>query len=159
MLTDTPLATPRVVAWNLERLRLKEKFMDYRYLGRTGAQVSPLCLGTMMFGAWGNANVTDTIRVIHHAFDAGINFVDSADGYSAGKSEVIVGKALKRRRDDVVLATKFFMPMGEGPNQSGGSRRYIMRAVETSLRRLGTNYIDLYQVHRPSPTTATTPGL
>ena len=109
-------------------------------------QVSPLCLGTMMFGAWGNANVTDTIRVIHHAFDAGINFVDSADGYSAGKSEVIVG-------------TKFFMPMGEGPNQSGGSRRYIMRAVETSLRRLGTNYIDLYQVHRPSPTTATTPGL
>lgn len=124
--------------------------MDYRLLGRTGMEVSPLCLGTMMFGAWGNKDVDDSIRVIHHALDAGINFIDTADVYSAGESEEIVGKALKGRRDDVVLATKFFMPMGEGPNRSGGSRKWIMQAVEDSLRRLGTDYIDLYQVHRPS---------
>lgn len=127
--------------------------MEYRLLGRTGVEVSPLCLGTMMFGDWGNQDVADSIRVIHHALDAGINFVDTADVYSAGGSEEIVGQALKGRRDDVVLATKFFMPMGEGPNQSGGSRRHIMRAVEDSLRRLGTDYLDLYQVHRPSATT------
>jgi aryl-alcohol dehydrogenase-like predicted oxidoreductase len=126
--------------------------MDYRLLGRTGVEVSPLALGTMMFGAWGNQDTDDSIRVIRHALDSGINFVDSADVYSAGESEQIVGKALKGRRDDVVLATKFFMPMGEGPNRSGGSRRYIMKAVEDSLRRLDTDYIDLYQVHRPSPT-------
>ena len=125
--------------------------MEYRLLGRTGVEVSPLCLGTMMFGAWGNRDVDDSIRVIHHALDAGINFVDSADVYSGGESEEIVGKALAGRRDDVVLASKFFMPMGAGPNQSGGSRRYIVRAVEDSLRRLNTDYIDLYQVHRPSP--------
>jgi aryl-alcohol dehydrogenase-like predicted oxidoreductase len=124
--------------------------MDYRLLGRTGVEVSPLALGTMMFGAWGNTDTDDSIRVIHRALDAGINFVDTADVYSGGESEEIVGKALKGRRDDVVLATKFFMPMGEGPNRSGGSRRYIMRAVEDSLRRLDTDYIDLYQVHRPS---------
>jgi aryl-alcohol dehydrogenase-like predicted oxidoreductase len=125
--------------------------MQYRYLGNTGVQVSPLCLGTMMFGEWGNKDVDDSVRVIHAALDAGINFVDTADVYSAGGSEEIVGKALKGRRDDVVLATKFFMPMGEGPNRSGGSRRWIMQEVENSLRRLGTDYIDLYQVHRPSP--------
>jgi aryl-alcohol dehydrogenase-like predicted oxidoreductase len=125
--------------------------MDYRLLGRTGVEVSPLALGTMMFGAWGNKDTDDSIRVIRHALDSGINFVDTADVYSAGESEEIVGKALTGRRDDVVLATKFFMPMGEGPNRGGGSRRYIMRAVEDSLRRLGTDYIDLYQVHRPSP--------
>ena len=124
--------------------------MDYRLLGRTGVEVSPLALGTMMFGSWGNQDVDDSIRVIHHALDAGINFVDTADVYSGGESEEIVGKALKGRRDDVVLATKFFMPMGEGPNRGGGSRRYIMKAVEDSLRRLDTDYIDLYQVHRPS---------
>jgi aryl-alcohol dehydrogenase-like predicted oxidoreductase len=124
--------------------------MDYRLLGRTGVEVSPLALGTMMFGAWGNKDTDDSIRIIHHALDSGINFVDTADVYSAGESEEIVGKALKGRRDDVVLATKFFMPMGEGPNRGGGSRRYIMRAVEDSLRRLDTDYIDLYQVHRPS---------
>ncbi|MGA7203882.1 MAG: aldo/keto reductase [Specibacter sp.] len=124
--------------------------MEYRPLGRTGVEVSPLCLGTMMFGAWGNKDVEDSIRIIHHALDAGINFIDSADVYSAGESEEILGKALKGRRDDVVLATKFFMPMGEGPNRSGGSRKWIMRAVEDSLRRLDTDYIDLYQVHRPS---------
>ncbi|WP_287932059.1 aldo/keto reductase [Arthrobacter sp.] len=124
--------------------------MEYRLLGRTGLEVSPLCLGTMMFGDWGNQDVTDSIRIIHHALDAGINFVDTADVYSAGGSEDIVGKALAGRRDDVVLATKFFMPMGEGPNRGGGSRKWIMQAVENSLRRLGTDYIDLYQVHRPS---------
>jgi aryl-alcohol dehydrogenase-like predicted oxidoreductase len=129
--------------------------MDYRLLGRTGVEVSPLALGTMMFGAWGNTDHDDSIRVIHNALDAGINFVDTADVYSAGESEEIVGKALKGRRDDVVLATKFAMPvsggpLGGGPNRSGGSRRYVMRAVEDSLRRLDTDYIDLYQVHRPS---------
>jgi aryl-alcohol dehydrogenase-like predicted oxidoreductase len=125
--------------------------MEYRPLGRTGVLVSPLCLGTMMFGAWGNTDHDDAVRVIHSALDAGINFVDTADVYSAGESEEIVGKALKGRRDDVVLATKFFMPMGDDPNMRGGSRRWIVRAVESSLRRLGTDYIDLYQVHRPSP--------
>ncbi|KQQ94255.1 aldo/keto reductase [Leifsonia sp. Leaf325] len=127
--------------------------MDYRILGRTGVEVSPLCLGTMMFGPWGNQDVDDSIRVIHRALDAGINFVDTADVYSAGASEEIVGRALQGRRDDVVLATKFFMPMGDGPNRSGGSRKWIMSEVENSLRRLGTDYIDLYQVHRPSATT------
>jgi len=125
--------------------------MEYRPLGRTGVQVSKLCLGTMMFGAWGNEDHDDSIRVIHAALDAGVNFVDTADVYSAGESEEIVGKALKDRRDDVVLATKFFMPMGEDPNRRGGSRRWIVRAVEDSLRRLGTEHIDLYQVHRPDP--------
>jgi aryl-alcohol dehydrogenase-like predicted oxidoreductase len=125
--------------------------MDYRPLGRTGVQVSKLCLGTMMFGAWGNPDHDDSIRVIHAALDAGVNFVDTADVYSAGESEEIVGKALKGRRDEVVLATKFFMPMGEDPNMRGGSRRWVVRAVEDSLRRLGTDHIDLYQVHRPEP--------
>src|SRR6201989_460997 len=125
--------------------------MNLRPLGRTGVQVSNLCLGTMMFGAWGNQDHDDSIRVIHAALDAGINFVDSADVYSAGESEEIVGKALRGRRDDVVLATTVFMPMGEDPNRRGGSRRWIMTAVEDSLRRLGTDHIDLYQVHRPDP--------
>ena len=125
--------------------------MDYRPLGRTGVQVSKLCLGTMMFGAWGNTDHDDSIRIIHRALDAGVNFVDTADVYSAGESEEIVGKALKGRRDDVVLATKFFMPMGEDPNRRGGSRRWIIQAVEDSLRRLGTDWIDLYQIHRPDP--------
>jgi aryl-alcohol dehydrogenase-like predicted oxidoreductase len=127
--------------------------MQNRILGRTGVSVSPLCLGTMMFGAWGNKDEADSIRVIHRALDAGINFVDTADVYSAGESERIVGKALAGRRDDVVLATKFFMPMGASPNDRGGSRRWIIREVENSLRRLDTDYIDLYQVHRPSQDT------
>src|SRR4051794_4746609 len=110
--------------------------MEYRPLGRTGVQVSKLCLGTMMFGAWGNTDHDDSIRIIHAALDAGINFVDTADVYSAGESEEIVGKALKGRRDDVVLATKFFVPMGDDPNQRGGARRWIVRAGEDSLRRL-----------------------
>lgn len=127
--------------------------MEYRTLGRTGVKVSPLCLGTMMFGAWGNHDHDDSIRIIHKALDSGINFVDTADVYSGGESEEIVGKALQGRRDDVVLATKFFMPMDDQPNHSGGSRKWIMQEVENSLRRLGTDYIDLYQVHRPSADT------
>ena len=128
--------------------------MEYRSLGRTGVKVSPLCLGAMMFGPWGNDDRADSIRIIHRALDAGINFVDTADVYSGGVSEEIVGEALQGRRDDVFLATKFFMPMKEDdPNQRGGSRRWIIREVENSLRRLGTDYLDLYQVHRPSPDT------
>ncbi|MES4904329.1 MULTISPECIES: aldo/keto reductase [unclassified Streptomyces] len=128
--------------------------MRYRPLGRTGVQVSPLCLGAMMFGPWGNEDEADSVRIIHRALDAGINFIDTADVYSGGVSEEIVGKALKDRREDVVLATKFFMPMSQDdPNARGGSRRWIIREVENSLRRLDTDYIDLYQVHRPSPDT------
>jgi aryl-alcohol dehydrogenase-like predicted oxidoreductase len=127
--------------------------MEYRPLGRTGIQVSKLCLGTMMFGAWGNADHDDSVRIIHRALDAGINFVDTADVYSAGESEEIVGKALKGRRDDVVLATKFCGPMGDDPNRRGASRRWILAEVENSLRRLGTDWIDLYQMHRPDPDT------
>ncbi len=127
--------------------------MEYRPLGRTGVQVSPLCLGTMMFGAWGNADHDDSIRIIHRALDAGINFVDTADIYSQGESEEIVGKALNGRRDDVVLATKFWGPMGDEPNRGGVSRRWIIAEVESSLRRLGTDWIDLYQIHRPEDDT------
>src|SRR4051812_24773866 len=125
--------------------------MEHRTLGRTGVHVSKLCLGTMMFGAWGNTDHEDSIRIIHRALDAGINFVDTADVYSAGESEEIVGKALKGRREDVVLATKFWGAMGEDANQGGVSRRWIIAEVENSLRRLGTDYIDLYQMHRPDP--------
>src|SRR4051812_2436837 len=107
----------------------------------------------MMFGAWGNTDHDDSVRIIHRALDAGINFVDTADVYSAGESEEIVGKALKGRRDDVILATKFGVPMGEDPNHRGGSRRWIFEEVENSLRRLGTDYIDLYQLHRPDQVT------
>jgi aryl-alcohol dehydrogenase-like predicted oxidoreductase len=125
--------------------------MKYRAFGRTGVQVSRLCLGAMMFGAWGNPDHDESIAVIHAALDAGINFIDTADVYSAGESEEIVAKALQGRRDDVVLATKFFAPMGAGLNVSGGSRRWIIRECENSLQRLQTDYIDLYQVHRPDP--------
>ncbi|MER5500143.1 MULTISPECIES: aldo/keto reductase [unclassified Streptomyces] len=127
--------------------------MRYRTLGRTGIEVSVHCLGTMMFGAIGNPDHDDSARVIHAALDAGINFVDTADMYSAGESEEIVGKALKGRRDDVVLATKVHFRMGEGRNRSGNSRRWIIRAVEDSLRRLRTDWIDLYQIHRPDENT------
>src|SRR5256714_11532439 len=125
--------------------------MDMRTLGRTGMKVSPLCLGAMMFGAWGNPDHDDSIRIIHAALDAGINFIDTADVYSGGESEEIVGKALQGRRESVVLATKFVAPMGEDTNQRGASRRWIIQEVENSLRRLGTDYIDLYQAHRPDP--------
>ena len=127
--------------------------MRYRSLGTTGVKVSPLCLGAMMFGRIGNRDREECVRIIHRALDAGINFVDTADVYSAGESEEIVGQALAGRRDDIVLATKFHGPMGEDPNQQGNSRRWIIRAVENSLRRLGTDYIDLYQVHRPDTNT------
>ena len=126
--------------------------MHYRTLGRTGIQVSPYCLGAMMFGAIGNPDHDDSIRIIHKALDAGINFVDTADMYSAGESEEIVGKALQGRRDNVVLATKVNGAMGDAPNERGLSRRWIITEVENSLRRLQTDYIDLYQIHRPDPT-------
>jgi aryl-alcohol dehydrogenase-like predicted oxidoreductase len=127
--------------------------MNHRTLGSTGVKVSPLCLGTMMFGDWGNKDHDDSVRIIHRALDAGINFVDTADIYSNGESEEIVGKALAGRREDVILATKAHMQMGEDPNTRGNSRRWIKREVENSLRRLGTDYIDLYQLHRPDPDT------
>src|ERR1035437_8566224 len=130
--------------------------MQYRTLGWTGIKVSPYALGAMMFGAIGaigNPDHDDSIRIIHKALDAGINLIDTADRYSRGASEEVVGKALKGRRDRVVLATKFSGPMGDDPNQQGTSRRWIMSAVEHSLRRLQTDYIDLYQIHRPDPDT------
>jgi aryl-alcohol dehydrogenase-like predicted oxidoreductase len=128
--------------------------MDHRTLGRTGVSVSKLCLGAMMFGAWGNSDHDDSVRIIHAALDAGITFIDTADVYSQGESEVIVGKALAGgRRDGVVLATKVWGQMDDDPNHRGGSRRWIMEEVEHSLRRLGTDYIDLYQIHRPTPET------
>ena len=128
--------------------------IEYRSLGSTGVKVSPLCLGAMMFGAWGNTDHEDSIRIIHRALDAGINFIDTADVYSRGESEEIVGKALAGgRRDSVVLASKVHGTMGEDPNQYGNSRRWIVKEVESSLRRLGTDWIDLYQIHRPEPDT------
>src|SRR5919198_5361664 len=128
--------------------------MELRTIGKTGISVSPLCFGAMMLGGWGNRDHDDSVRIIHRALDAGINFVDTADVYSQGESEEIVGKALAGgRRDDIVLATKFHGAMGEDPNRQGNSRRWIIREVEDSLRRLGTDWIDLYQVHRPDPGT------
>ncbi len=125
--------------------------MELRPLGRTGVQVSPLCLGAMMFGEWGTKDHDESIRIIHRALDAGLNFVDTADVYSAGESEEIVGKAIAGRRDDIVLATKVHMPMGDDANRRGNSRRWIIAEVENSLRRLGTDWIDVYQVHRYDP--------
>ena len=138
--------------------------MEYRSLGRTGIQVSPLCLGAMMFGGWGEPDHETSIATIHSALDAGINFIDTADAYSQGESEIIVGKALAGgRRDDVVLATKVNIQMGVpvdapvgtrgDPNKRGNSRRWIVSEVENSLRRLNTDWIDLYQIHRPDPYT------
>ena len=127
--------------------------MEQRTLGRTGMTVSTHCLGAMMFGSWGNRDHDECVRMIHTALDAGINFVDTADVYSAGESEEIVGAALADRRDDVILATKVHAPMGDDPNRRGNSRRWIVREVENSLRRLRTDWIDLYQVHRPDFTT------
>jgi aryl-alcohol dehydrogenase-like predicted oxidoreductase len=127
--------------------------MEYRTLGRTGVKVSTHCLGAMMFGQWGNTDQAECVRMIHDAIDAGINFIDTADVYSGGRSEEIVGSALKGRRDEVVLATKVHGDMGKGPNERGNSRLWIMREVENSLRRLQTDHIDLYQIHRPDPDT------
>src|ERR1700761_804557 len=124
--------------------------MQYRTLGRTGIKVSPYALGALALGTYiGNTDTGDSVRIIHQALDAGINVIDTADAY--GESEVVVGQALKGRRDDVVIATKFSRPAGDDPNQQGASRRWIMTAVENSLRRLQTAYIDLYQLHRPDP--------
>jgi aryl-alcohol dehydrogenase-like predicted oxidoreductase len=127
--------------------------MRRRVLGGTGMSVSELALGTMMLGTMGNTDHDESVRMIHAALDAGLNFVDTADVYSGGESEEIVGRALKGRRDEVVLATKFALPMGPDANQRGGSPRWVKRAVEGSLRRLGTDYIDLYQMHRPDYST------
>src|SRR5437870_12701149 len=127
--------------------------MRLRSLGSTGVKVSPLCLGAVMFGEWGNTDHDESIRIIHRALDAGINFIDTADVYSRGESEEIVGKALKGKRDSVVLATKVHGTMGDDPNEFGNSRRWIVREVEASLRRLKTDWIDLYQIHRPEPDT------
>ncbi len=127
--------------------------MQYRTLGRTGIKVSPYALGAMMLGAIGNPDHQDSTRIIHKALDAGINFIDTADAYSHGESEEIVGQAIKDRRDSIVVATKLNRPMGDDPNQQGNSRRWIMTAAEHSLRRLRTDYIDLYQIHRPDPGT------
>jgi aryl-alcohol dehydrogenase-like predicted oxidoreductase len=128
--------------------------MEMRTLGGTGIHVSPLCLGAMMFGAWGEPDHDESVRIIHRALDAGINFIDTADVYSRGESEEIVGKALRGgRRDNVVLATKFHGSMGDDPNQAGNSRRWIMQEVEASLKRLQTDWIDVYQVHRWDPWT------
>jgi len=127
--------------------------MDYVRLGSSGVKVSRLCLGAMMFGKWGNSDHAECVRLIHRALDAGINFIDTSNNYSEGEAEVIVGKALAGRRDSVVLATKVWAPMGPGPNDRGLSRQAILTQVEASLKRLGTDCIDLYQIHRPDPTT------
>src|SRR3954464_10391598 len=129
--------------------------MDYRTPGRTGVEVSPLCLGAMMFGDWGNTDHDDSVRIVHRALDAGINFIDTADVYSRGESETIVGKALAGgRRDNVVLATKVHGRMGDDPNQFGNSRRWIVRVVEASLKRLDTDSTELHQIPPPQPETA-----
>jgi aryl-alcohol dehydrogenase (NADP+) len=131
--------------------------MKMRTLGRTGIKVSPYCLGAMMFGAMGNPDHEDSIKIIHKALDSGVNFVDTADVYSRGESEEIVGKALQQlppdRREDVVLATKVHGGMGDDPNRAGNSRRWITTEIENSLRRLQVDHVDLYQIHRPSPDT------
>jgi aryl-alcohol dehydrogenase-like predicted oxidoreductase len=135
--------------------------MQYRTLGRTGIKVSPYCLGAMMFGAVGNPDHDESIRIIHRALDAGVNFIDTADIYSRGESEEIVGKALEGRRDSVVLATKARFPMGGDvggvdtvdPNRQGASRRWLVRALDDSLRRLQTDHVDLFQIHQPDPDT------
>src|SRR4029079_15787717 len=128
--------------------------MQLRTLARTGVKVSPLCLGAMMFGAWGNPDHDESIAIIHRALDAGINFIDTADVYSRGEYEEIGGQRLPSdARDNVFLATKVHGTMGDDPNQFGNSRRWIVREVENSLRRLGTDWIDLYQIHRPEPDT------
>lgn len=123
--------------------------MEIKPLGKTGLRVSRFCLGTMMFGVMGNKDHEDCVRIIHKAVDSGINFIDTADVYSQGESEQITGKAIKTlNRDSLVIATKFFFPMGQDPNEQGGSRKWIVREVDNSLKRLGTDYIDLYQIHR-----------
>lgn len=125
--------------------------MHYRPLGRTGIRVSPFALGAMMFSSFGNSDQNDVDRMVARALDAGVNLIDTADAY--GESEEMVARALKGRRDDVVLASKFALPIGENPNHQGGSRRWIMTSVENSLRRLKTDHLDIYQLHRPDTLT------
>src|SRR5689334_6990267 len=125
--------------------------MSFRNLGWAGVKVSPICLGTMMFG--GQADAKESTRIMHAALDKGINFFDTANMYNAGQSEVVIGDAIAGRRDDVVLATKGRAPMGEGPNQCGASRVNLTRALDASLKRLKTDYVDIYYVHTPDYTT------
>lgn len=125
--------------------------MEYRLLGSTGVRVSPLCLGTMMFG--GQTNEQDSTEIIHKALDHGINFLDTADMYNKGESERVVGRAIRERRDHVVLATKGRQPMGDGPNERGASRLHLMAALDASLKRLDTDYIDVYYTHAPDEDT------
>ncbi|MDR3427341.1 aldo/keto reductase [Silvimonas sp.] len=120
--------------------------MDYRYLGRSALKVSPLCLGAMMFG--GETDEATATRIIDKVFDQGINFIDTADVYHAGRSEEIVGRAIAQRRDSWVIATKFGFPTAQGPNEQGQSRKWIMQSVDASLKRLGTDYIDILYFHR-----------
>src|SRR3954466_9530493 len=128
--------------------------MNHRTLGRTGMKVTPLCLGAMMFGEWGNPDHDESVRIIHRALDAGINFIDTADVYSRGESEEIVAKALAGgKRDNVVLATKVHGTMGDDANERGNSRRWTRGGRENSRARLKTDWIDLYQIHRPEPDT------
>jgi len=128
--------------------------MRFQILGDTGVRVSAYALGSAMFGTWGNGDEQQCTQIIHRALDAGINLIDTADVYSDGEAERIIGQAIKDRRDELIVATKFHAPMGPGHNDRGNSRLWIMRAVEASLRRLATDHIDLYQVHRPQPETA-----
>ncbi|KWV33063.1 aldo/keto reductase [Micromonospora rifamycinica] len=128
--------------------------MQYRTLGRTGVQVSTLVLGAMNFGALGRTGPDEATAIVHAALDAGINLIDTADRYSQGESEELVGRAIVGRRDDVVLATKASMPMGDERNHRGGSRRWLYTALDDSLRRLGVDHVDLYQIHRWDPTTS-----
>lgn len=129
-------------------IRISISVMKTKTLGKTGLQVSRYCLGTMMFGESGNTDHDDCVRIIHRAIDAGINFIDTADVYSHGESEQITGKAIRGKRENLVIATKFFFPMSEDINEHGGSRKWIVREIENSLKRLDTDYIDLYQIHR-----------
>ena len=128
--------------------------MQYRTLGRTGVQVSSLVLGAMNFGSIGHTTQAEVTAMIDAALDGGINFIDTADFYSAGESEELVGKAIAGRRDDIVLATKAALPMGAGPNHRGSSRRWLFTELDHSLRRLGVGHVDLYQIHRWDPATS-----
>ena len=128
--------------------------MRYRTLGRTGVQVSTLALGAMNFGAIGRTTQDEATAIVDAALEAGVNVIDTADVYSAGESEEMVGRAIAGRRDDLVLATKAFLPMGDDPNHRGASRRWLTRALDDSLRRLGVDHVDLYQVHRWDPETS-----
>ena len=128
--------------------------MQYRTMGRTGVQVSSLVLGAMNFGAVGQTTQDEAAAIVDAALEAGINLIDTADFYSAGESEEMVGKAVAGRRDDIVLATKAGLPMGQELNHQGSSRHWLFRALDDSLRRLGTDYVDLYQVHRWDPRTS-----